>query len=285
MELPPDVGGGKGRTRLHGGPVAGERRAFRDLRAETGEFHAAEKHGPDDVGDAVGGRYQDRAAITQRLLEPVHEADGLRAAAFRELDDGVRLEGGDPPGKYRGARSIDRSQIGVCRGVCQELAARRLQSLRDHDPRQRVAGEQASEGQFLDRIGIVEIDPGLRFGIGGGAKRILGDVATLDEDAISQHQRGHRHARIEPHVIRLLLAQPVMDIDEDAFVVDAALGEREARDHRIVGGRRLIEPRSRAGEPGSLGHEGSSESGGTANVQEACCAHNRKALSFRARRR
>ncbi len=32
------------RTRLHGGPVAGERRAFRDLRAETGEFHAAERN-------------------------------------------------------------------------------------------------------------------------------------------------------------------------------------------------------------------------------------------------
>ena len=235
MKLRPDVGSGKAGTRLHGGPVARERRPLRDLRAETGEFHASQEHGPDDIGDAVGGRYQDAAAVAQRLLEPVHEADGFGATSLRKLYDGVRLEGRDAPGEDRGARLIDGSEIGICGSMRQELASGRLEPLRDHDPRQGIAGENPAEGQFLDRIAVVKVEPGFRLGVGRRAERILGDVAALDENTIRQHECRHGHAGIEPHIVRLLLAQPEMDVDEDALVVDAAFGEREARDHRIVG--------------------------------------------------
>jgi hypothetical protein len=83
----------------------------------------------------------------------------------------------------------------------------------------------------------VKIEP--RFGLGierrlAHAQGIFGDVAALIEDAVRQHQRRHGHVRIEPHIVRLLLAHPDVDFLEHRLVGDAAFGEREARDHRII---------------------------------------------------
>jgi len=42
---------------------------------------------------------------------------------------------------------------------------------------------------------------------------------------------------------QLLLRHPEMDVDEDGLISDAAFGEREARDHRIARGWRVVEAR------------------------------------------
>jgi hypothetical protein len=122
MELRPYVRGGKAWARLHGAPIARERRPLRDLGAEAGKFHAREKHGPDHIGDAIGRRHHHRAAIAQRLLQPIHEADRFGAAPLRKPHDGSGIEGADPLGEDRGARLIDLREIGIF-GCAREEAA------------------------------------------------------------------------------------------------------------------------------------------------------------------
>ena len=128
----------------------------------------------------------------------------------------------------------------------EEAATGGFKPLRDHFLRQGVTGEKPAEGQLFDRVGVLQIEPRFRLGIArrlAHAQRIFGDVAALIEDAVRQHQGRHGHVRIEPHVVRPLLAHPDMDLHEDRLVGDAAFGQREARDHRIVRGRRVIEAR------------------------------------------
>src|SRR5262245_61396248 len=45
MQFRPDVCRGKARARLHGPPIARQRRPLPDLGAEADEFHAGEEHG------------------------------------------------------------------------------------------------------------------------------------------------------------------------------------------------------------------------------------------------
>lgn len=253
----PDVCRSETGPRPHGAPVAHEGRPTAKLRAEAGEFHAGEEHGQDHVADAVGGRRHRRAAVAEQRLEPVHEADRLGAADLRELHDGGGIEGADAVGEHGGAHLVDVRELGMPAGALEQLALGRREPPGDHDPGQRIAREDPAEGQLLDRIGVVKVEPGFRLAVERGlarAQRMAGDVSALVEHAVGQHQRGHGHVRIEPHIVWLLLAQPEMDVDEDRLVGDAALGEREPRDHRIVGGGRMIEARLGAGGVGGLGH-------------------------------
>lgn len=75
----------------------------------------------------------------------------------------------------------------------------------------------------------MEVEPRFRLAIERrfvDAQRIFGDVAALIEGAVRQHQCRHGHVRIEPHIVRLLLSHPEMDLDEDGLIGDAAFGKR-----------------------------------------------------------
>jgi hypothetical protein len=128
----------------------------------------------------------------------------------------------------------------------EEAATGGFKPLRDHFLRQGVTGEKPAEGQLFDRVGVLQIEPRFRLGIArrlAHAQRIFGDVAAPIEDAVRQHQCRHGHVRIEPHIVRPLLGEPGMDLHKGGLVGDTPFGEREARDHRIIGGRRVIEAR------------------------------------------
>src|SRR5262245_51200774 len=257
MRLRPYVRSGKAWAFLHGAPIAHERRPFRNFGAEAGKFHAREKHGPNYIGNAVGRRHHHRAAIVKRLLQPIHEANRFGAASLRKPYNGSRVEDAGALGEDHGARLVDLREIGIFGGTRQQAAMGGFQVPGNHDPRQGIAGENPAEGQFFDRIGVMEVEPRFRLAIERrfvDAQRICGAVAALIECPVRQHQGRHGHVRIEPHIVRLLLSLPDMDLDEDGLIGDAAFGKREARDHRIVRGWRVIETWLGAGKFGGLRH-------------------------------
>ena len=186
MGLRPYVRSGKAWAFLHGAPVAHERRPFRNFGAEAGKFHAREKRGPNHIGNAIGRRHRHRAPIAKRLLQPIHEANRFGTASLRKPYDGSGVEDAGTIGEDRGARLVDLREIGIFGGTREQVAMAGFQVPGNHDPRQGIAGENPAEGQFFDRIGVMEVEPRFRLAIERcfvDAQRIFGDVAALIEDA------------------------------------------------------------------------------------------------------
>ena len=198
-------------------PIACKRRPLLKLGAHADEFHAREEHGPDHVGDAIGRRHEHGTAIAKRLLEPIHEAERFgatlsRRAARRPRDrrrGRARQRPRHAPHRPWRGRDFGRHVRGGGDGPTSSRLGIMIRA-------RGLRGEKPAEGQFLDRIAVVKVEPGFRLAIErcrADAQRILGDVPALVEDAVRQHQRRHGHVRIEPHIIRPLLDHPEMDVD------------------------------------------------------------------------
>ena len=107
----------------------------------------------------------------------------------------------------------------------------------DDGTRECVAGQKPAEGQFLDWVGVMQVDPRRGFGIGclsGPGQRNVQHLPALSEDALREHQRWNRQVRVEPGVCRQLLAASEVDIDKNLLVIEPSLREGQPCDHREV---------------------------------------------------
>ena len=121
-------------------------------------------HGPDDIADAIS-----RAAPAPPGHRPRSAPAGALASARRRstsLKGGVRLERTYPMGEDRGARLVDGRDAGSPAAWARSWRQIAASRFREHDPRQRIAGENPAGGQFLDRISVVQVEPGFHLGIG-----------------------------------------------------------------------------------------------------------------------
>ena len=221
------------RARLHGAPIAIKRRPPRYFGAKADELDAREEHSQNRIGDAISGRRQRGAAIAERALQPFQNVDRLGAAKICKPPCCSGIENAEPIGEDAGARLIKSRKIGVLGGALEQAAMDPRQRFRDHDSRQPTTDEKRPEGQLFNGKGVMEVEPVFDLRAQRrlvDAKRIFGDVAALIENAVRQHKGRHRHVRIKPHIVRLRLAEPEMEVDEGALTGDAALGQGKARD-------------------------------------------------------